>query len=339
MKHLIPSSPANAAEAAVDADADQTLSDADQTASDEDASASEQDEANSEQDQELSDRDQATADREHPADDHSAAGEASSESSADRAQVSDERDETRMQRGRTGLRRSGTGESRDAVAARRDERAVLRDAEAELLEAALATVDPQAARTLRGFRRQTAADRAGAARDRARAARDRAEHDRERTRFQSELMHAHIDELTGTFRRSMGRTALMQEVERARRGDGRFVVAFLDLDGLKGINDRDGHAAGDHALRAVAGALRRRLRSFDPVLRYGGDEFVAGMGGVGLEDAQVRFQSIADDLRVEEGISISVGMAGLAPEESVDELIERADAALTQQRRTHRNSA
>ncbi len=330
------STSADAAAQAVDSDADQTLSDADQTAADEDTSALEQDQASSEQDQELSDRDQATADRED-AEGHSPRDdEAFRESRADRAEVSDQRDATHMQRERRGQRRSSTNQSRDAVAVRRDERAALRDAEAALVELAIARVDPALARKLQDLRQQATADRAEAARDRARAARDRAANDRHRARLEAELMQAHIDELTGTYRRAMGRTALAQEIDRARRGDGQFVVAFVDVDGLKDINDRDGHHAGDLALKAVASAVRRRLRSFDPVLRYGGDEFVAGMGGVAIEEAQQRFDLIAQALRSDHGISISVGVASLAPGESVDELIERADGALTRQRRHHR---
>lgn len=319
------------------ADADQSLSDADQTAGDEDASASEQDQANSEQDQQLSDRDQAAADREHE-DDGPAEGAVFRASRANRQEVAHERDATRIRREHTSARRAATGESRDAVAALRDERALQRDAQAAALEASIAPIDPETARRLRDLRRQAASDRAEAARDRARAARDRAENDRARARLEAELMQAHVDDLTGAYRRSMGRTALSHEIDRARRGDGRFVVAFVDVDGLKNINDRLGHRAGDDALRTVVASVRARLRSFDPVLRYGGDEFVAGVGGVEMVEVERRFAEIADGLRSDSGIGISVGIAKLEADESVDEVIHRADAALTLHRRSERRS-
>ena len=69
------------------------------------------------------------------------------------------------------------------------------------------------------------------------------------------LEQAHLDDLTGLYRREMGTLALTNEIDRARRGDGRFVVAFVDVDGLKRVNDRDGHAAGDHVLRTLAAAI------------------------------------------------------------------------------------
>jgi len=67
------------------------------------------------------------------------------------------------------------------------------------------------------------------------------------------------------------------EIDRARRSDGRFVVAFADVDRLKIVNDQEGHAAGDRVLQAVVSAIRTRLRSFDPIIRYGGDEFVCAV--------------------------------------------------------------
>ncbi len=114
-------------------------------------------------------------------------------------------------------------------------------------------------------------------------------------------MRAHVDDLTGAYRREMGRLALSHEIDRARRGDGRFVVAFVNLDELKSINDLNGHAAGDAALKAVVGALRASLRSFDPILRYGGDEFVAGMGGIDLDDAERRFEADQSDIAARRG--------------------------------------
>ena len=317
--------------------ADQTLSDADQTAADEDATAAERDQQSSERDQVLSDRDQASADRDHASADGEGDAAGYRESTAERAQVTHERGTTNMARSLTGLQRDVTSEERDSTADLRDDRAALRDAQAAELEATIAASDPELARRFEQLRRQAAADRAEAARDRARAARDRAESARERARLEAELVQSHVDDLTGAYRRSMGRIALSHGIDRARRGDGRFVAAFIDVDGLKHINDRDGHAAGDVALKAVVTALRSRLRSFDPVLRYGGDEFVAGVGGIEIEAAQRRFESIAETLSTESGIHISVGIASLAMGETVDELIVRADAALIRQRRAMRD--
>ncbi len=322
----------------VAADADQTTADADQTVSDDDASASDRDQASSEADQRLSDQDQAAADEEH-ADDPEPEKDASYfESRADRARVSEKRHATQLDRSRTGIERDASADSRDANATLRDERASERDAMAGEREESIASLDADTARKFEHLRRQAATDRADAARDRARAARDRAEAARERARYEAELMRAHVDDLTGAYRREVGCLALSHEIDRARRGDGRFVVAFVDLDGLKSINDLNGHAAGDAALKAVVDALRANLRSFDPVLRYGGDEFVAGMGGVDFDDAERRFEAIKVTLRQDAAVGISVGIAALAMGETLDELIARADSALLRRRRSARDS-
>ncbi|MDQ3937275.1 MAG: GGDEF domain-containing protein, partial [Chloroflexota bacterium] len=163
-------------------------------------------------------------------------------------------------------------------------------------------------------------------------ANDRAEAALQRARLEAEVRTAHLDDLTGAYRREMGRLALSHELDRARRRDGRFVLAFVDVDDLKGINDRDGHPAGDQALQRVVSTMRQLLRSYDPIMRYGGDEFVAGMGGVDLDEAERRFGAIQATLRREAGISITVGLAALADGENADQLTARADRALSSQR-------
>ncbi len=144
----------------------------------------------------------------------------------------------------------------------------------------------------------------------------------------SELLSANLDDLTGAFRREMGRLVLNHEIDRARRGDGRFVIVFADVDGLKRVNDRDGHAAGDHVLETVVWTVRSNLRSFDPIVRYGGDEFVCGIGGIDLAEVERRFDTIGRALRGSVGVGISVGLAGLEPDDTLERLTARADAAL-----------
>jgi diguanylate cyclase len=200
------------------------------------------------------------------------------------------------------------------------------------MESAMAALDPSMGIQLDQLRRHASADRADAARDRAHAARDRAEAASERARLQAELLTAHFDGLTGAFQRELGMVTLEHEVARARRGDGTFALGFVDVDDLKRINDRQGHVAGDEALRVVVKVLRSHLRSFDPVLRYGGDEFVAGMTGMDLESADARFAAVQLALEAEAGVRISVGLAALQPGETVAELIGRADAILYRRR-------
>jgi diguanylate cyclase (GGDEF)-like protein len=318
------------------ADADQTAADADQTSSDSDQTASADDLAGSASDQRASDRDQEIADREHAAGSHSIDDDAAYDAArAERQTVADER------RG-TGDRRAATARDRDDTASGRDRVADERDARSEVPAevppdlSAIAEHEAALIRQLEQLAAEAAADRARAAADRARAATDRANAARERARLQAELDRAHLDELTGAFRRELGRQALSNEMDRARRSDGRFVLAFVDVDDLKLVNDRDGHAAGDRALQGVVEAIRSRLRSFDPIIRFGGDEFVCGLSGTDLEEASTRFDAIKIAVVADAHVGISVGLAALQAGDTVDGLTERADAAMLAVKAEHR---
>ena len=105
------------------------------------------------------------------------------------------------------------------------------------------------------------------------------------------------------------------------------MLGFVDVDGLKSTNDRDGHAAGDKLLLATAHALRSHLRSYEPVVRYGGDEFIFTLADVDLAQAESRVREIEEELAAE-GASISVGLVQLEGGETLTDLISRADAAM-----------
>jgi diguanylate cyclase (GGDEF)-like protein len=150
-------------------------------------------------------------------------------------------------------------------------------------------------------------------------------------RLASEAM---TDDLTGALRRGPGTAELSREIHRARRtGDGGIVVGFMDVDGLKALNDAEGHAAGDEVLRAVVRAVRERVRSYDILFRYGGDEFVCVLLGVTRAQAERTFADISERLlAMTGGRTVSIGLAELAEGDSADALIARADAALLQTR-------
>jgi diguanylate cyclase (GGDEF)-like protein len=88
------------------------------------------------------------------------------------------------------------------------------------------------------------------------------------------------DRFTGLLNRAVFNEQLEREVAFARREDGRFAVAMLDIDHFKKFNDTYGHAGGDEALRSVARTLRDSCRSTDVVARYGGEEFALILPGV-----------------------------------------------------------
>ena len=277
-------------------------------------------------DQAASDADQALADRTLVS--GGPAGRAAHDADrTERERTTVARLITHESRAATARARAGAASARDAIAAQRDEEASQRDRQAEDLERTLLVSDAPLTQQLEQLRVRAAADRARASEDRAAAA-------RERERLEAELHTAHLDDLTGVFRRKMGWVALTHEIARARRSDGRFVLAFVDVDNLRDINNHAGHAAGDAALRQVVAALRSHLRSFDPIVRYGGDEFVCGLGRAGLADVARRFERIAKDLALR-GLGVCVGLAELRPDETLDELAARADAQVLVVKRAH----
>jgi diguanylate cyclase (GGDEF)-like protein len=310
------------------AESDQTASDADQTASDADQTASEQDEADATSDQLAAEQDQANADQQLSGAADQAALQAYEASRSAREASMVRRLFTKVSRTRNSRLRLATAAERDATAARRDETARLRDRQAAHLDQSLAAAHLPLAEKLELVLARAAAARDRAAADRARAARDRAAAASERSRLEAELNSAHLDDLTGAFRREAGRLALRHEIDRAIRADGRFVLAFVDVDGMKAVNDRDGHAAGDRVLKDVVWTARSNLRSFDPVIRYGGDEFLCGIGGVDLDEVERRFEAIGRSVHHDVGVTISVGLARMAPHETLEQLTARADAAL-----------
>ena len=207
---------------------------------------------------------------------------------------------------------------RDSIANTRDRTAVERDSIANTRDRMAAGRDTNAGYRLTVRQDATADDGDGAL---------------ERARLEAELQRAHLDALTGAFRREMGRLALRNEIERARRSDGKFVIAFIDVDGLKGVNDREGHAAGDRVLRTLAATMRANLRSYDPIVRFGGDEFICGISSIDPSEVQHRIGVMDQSLRNATGVGITAGLATLTSNESLDELTERADAALIEAKR------
>lgn len=141
---------------------------------------------------------------------------------------------------------------------------------------------------------------------------------------------ARLDPLTD----SLNRHAFYSMVEGNRRNEGASgCVAVLDLDALKPVNDTFGHAAGDAAIRAVAGAIRQLVRADDLVFRWGGDEFLVVLFNVTEDEARRRLGGLEAMLgkvpvpgspeRV--AITVSLGVAPFATVKSLERAIETAD--------------
>ena len=262
-------------------------------------------------------------------------------SRTDRVQATLDRHAATLVRAQVSLDRDGQARERDDVAQQRDRVAEERDRVAEVHDREmkemgedLGSGDPRAARALEALaemRDKAAAQRMQSAADRARAAKDRKAAASDREHLLAELERAHLDDLTGAYRRGMGEIAVINEIERSRRSHQPLVLAYVDADGLKGVNDREGHAAGDALLRDLVALLRSKLRPYDPVVRWGGDEFICAISDTNLEDARRRFEEIRVAL-ANRGAAVSVGLAVLGEEDTLETLIGRADAALLEAR-------
>jgi diguanylate cyclase (GGDEF)-like protein len=166
-------------------------------------------------------------------------------------------------------------------------------------------------------RTEAASDRKAAAEDREEAAVDR--------------IDAGLDDLTGIFRRGTGEIALAHEVDRSRRLGLPLVLAMIDVDGLKAVNDEQGHPIGDDLLRDAVAAITSMTRSYDVTMRWGGDEFLCAMSNATLDVAHDRAAAICRELEaLRPGASLTAGLAELRPTDTFDTLVWRADAALRQ---------
>ena len=163
--------------------------------------------------------------------------------------------------------------------------------------------------------------------------------------FRESQTQAITDPLTGVY----NRRGLFQlgefEFQRSRRINRPFSVMMFDIDHFKQVNDKYGHAAGDQVLHQVAQRCLKNSRATDLVGRYGGEEFVMLLTETNLHAAH----AIAERLRLgimkssfhtdagEISITLSIGVAEAGKTDTLEALIERADAALYQAKHTGRN--
>lgn len=103
---------------------------------------------------------------------------------------------------------------------------------------------------------------------------------------------------------------LEREIAKAKRTKSQFVLAFIDVDGLKTTNDSHGHGAGDELLRHVMGTIRARVRAYD-LRSLRGDESLCGLTDVPMAEAVERFALVNEDLASSRHASVTAGIAEL----------------------------
>lgn len=159
----------------------------------------------------------------------------------------------------------------------------------------------------------------------------------DRRRLQAELLARHaielasVDPLTQLGNRRSWLKALQEEERRAVRYQAQSSIAVIDLDGLKRINDNEGHAAGDAQLLNAARAIKGGARSVDVVCRLGGDEFAVLAPETGPEGAS-RLASRLLQALGQAGVQASVGVATSA-DGSLERAWHEADAEMYRHKR------
>ena len=146
------------------------------------------------------------------------------------------------------------------------------------------------------------------------------------------------DPLTDARNRASMLSDLREQQALVRRGLQECVLAMIDLDHFKGVNDTYGHATGDEVLRAVAECLQRNMRPYDRLYRYGGEEFLLCMPQTALDDARElaeRLRTLVADLGIHNvaggpdvHVTASIGLAPLSQTQPVEEAIQGADGAM-----------
>jgi two-component system cell cycle response regulator len=153
------------------------------------------------------------------------------------------------------------------------------------------------------------------------------------------------DSLTGLFNRSFFDQVAALLMALTRRSREPLSLLYLDLDDFKKINDTYGHSQGDKVLKKVGEVIKKSLRSSDIAARYGGEEMVILLPRTKLEAAKLVAKRLLKNLaniqikfeQKKSKITASLGLAVYQEGLSVSELIERADQALLQAKKTGKN--
>jgi len=156
---------------------------------------------------------------------------------------------------------------------------------------------------------------------------------------------AELDELTGSYNRRCIMRMLDDEIARADRSAAPLSLALIDLDWFKRINDSFGHPTGDEVLRTFAITIFANIRSFDRFGRYGGEEFLLLLPNTSRDEAHKmldRLREIVEELdwtAFSPGmrVTLSAGVTAMAPNETAEAVLARADRALYAAKEDGRN--
>jgi len=150
------------------------------------------------------------------------------------------------------------------------------------------------------------------------------------------LKLAMLDPLTGLHNRRYAQERLATEIARAQRGKTSLTVLAMDIDDLKMINDRHGHAAGDLALQIFGERLSKAIRGSDLAVRIGGDEFVVLLPECDLQQVKIVLERLEGlEVEFDSGKTVlrfSAGWTDYQTGETAEQFLQRADQALYNQK-------
>ena len=174
----------------------------------------------------------------------------------------------------------------------------------------------------------------------------------ERKKKEEQLSHfATTDILTGVYNRRMGMELLGKEIKITKRRNSLLSICFLDLDGLKKVNDEHGHQEGDKLLKKVALVIKNNIRESDIFCRMGGDEFLVIFPDSSEEAAEGIWQRILTDfqkmnrsqkckypMHVSHGI-VEYHKGCFEEGKEIDELIELVDKRMYKEKQQHKKGS
>ena len=157
---------------------------------------------------------------------------------------------------------------------------------------------------------------------------------------------ARVDSLTGCYNRRYGLELLDRQIKLSHRSKSPLLLAFLDIDGFKAINDTFGHEEGDEVLKEVVKLFKSTLREIDIIYRMGGDEFLLIFPDSSLQDASPikerinkNLTKLNHSLKKPYKIELSVGLScyDSANPQPMDELIRIADQRMYEDKKSRKS--
>lgn len=169
----------------------------------------------------------------------------------------------------------------------------------------------------------------------------------DRIRAEEKLKYlAAIDALTGCYTRGMGLTFLENELKAIHRNNSIFSICYIDVNGLKYVNDNFGHFEGDELLVLVCKFIKDVIKDSDILCRLGGDEFLIIFPNSSQEIAAENLQKITSNMDAKNmdkikpyNISFSHGIFEIKPNDNldIDEIIQKADAKMYEHKKSIKN--